>query len=185
MYTLPISIAKSEKADLFIVEMTALLHDVGDFKFFNGDEKAGEKVVADWLNSLELQNEIIDKIIEAVNSISFKGANVKDKTNSIEAKVVQDTDRLDALGAVGIARTFSYGGSNGRELYNPNIKPKNHKSFEEYKKNKSSSINHFYEKLLLLKDRMHTKTAKKMAEKRHHFMKKYLEQFFNEWEGRL
>lgn len=178
-----IKIAREEKADIFIVEMAALLHDVFDFKFF--DEKiAGEKIEK-YLKQFKLDKKNYEHIKSIVSNISFKGAKVKNKIKTLEGMIVQDADRIDAIGAIGIARVFSYGGYDGRVMYDPKIKPVFHTTFEKYKNGKSTSINHFYEKLLLLKDRMNTKTAKKIATERHNFMKKYLDQFYKEWEGRL
>ena len=177
------NIAKKEKVNLFIVELAALLHDIADWKFYDGDETLGPKIAGEWLISQGLDRETIKIIKEVIEDVSFKGAGVKKKVRSKEGEVVQDADRLDAIGAMGIARCFAYGGYKGREIYNPNVKPTMHKSAEEYKKSISSSINHFYEKLLLLKNLMNTKTAKKMAERRHKFMKDYLDEFFAEWKG--
>lgn len=178
-----IAIAKQEKSDLFIVELGALLHDVADWKFHGGDDLAGGRVAQQWLESLGVEKATIDHVCAIVNSVSFKGAGVPTPTKTIEAAIVQDADRLDAIGAIGIARAFAYGGHKGRELYNPAIKPEEHASFEQYKKNTGTTINHFYEKLLLLKNLMNTATAKNMAEKRHSFMEKYLDAFFEEWNG--
>lgn len=178
-----LKIAREEKADVFIVEMAALLHDVFDFKFFD-EGKAGRKI-EEYLKQFKLDERTDKHIKSIIANISFKGAKVKNKINTLEGKIVQDADRLDAIGAIGIARVFSYGGHDGRSMYDPEIKPVFHTTFEKYKNGKSTSINHFYEKLLLLKDRMHTRTAKKMAIKRHVFMKKYLDQFYKEWEGKL
>lgn len=175
-------IAKKEGADLFVVELAALLHDVADWKFHSGDDKASSKVANTLLKKLKVNPEIIEHVCRITEYISFKGAGVKNKINTLEGMVVQDADRLDALGAIGIARTFAYGGASGREIYNPKLKPKKHKSFDQYKNSKSASINHFYEKLLLLKDMMNTKTGKKLAEKRHRFMLAFLKEFYEEWD---
>lgn len=180
---LQISRQEKEKADLFIVEVASLLHDIADWKFYKGDSKAGGKKTEKILSSLSLDKNTINHVCDIVDSVSFKGAGVVSKMKSLEGKIVQDADRLDALGAVGIARCFGFCGSTGFAIYNPNIKPKLHKTFEEYKKG-SSAINHFYEKLLLLKDRMNTKTGRKFAEKRHKFMEKYLKEFYKEWDGK-
>lgn len=178
------NIAKTEKADIFIVELAALLHDIADFKFNNGDEKAGSRVSREWLEKIGVNEEDVDHICYIVENVSFKGANVKSKINSIEGMIVQDADRLDALGAIGIARTFAYGGSKGREIHNPNYKAELHDDFEKYKSSQNSSIGHFYEKLLLLKDKMNTTTGKEMALDRHKFIEQFLEEFFDEWEGK-
>ncbi len=178
------TITKEEKADLFIVELGALLHDIADFKFNNGNDKASSKVTKKLLEGLEVELDVIEKVMHIVDNVSFKGAGVKNKINSLEGKIVQDADRLDALGAIGIARVFAYGGYVKSELYNPEIKPTLHQCFEDYKNSNSSSINHFYEKILLLKDMMNTKVGKKMAKKRHIFLEEYLKEFFNEWNGK-
>jgi len=179
---LAIHLANLEGGDLFIVELAALLHDLDDWKL-SGDEKM-EQTKA-WLIQTGLLSEQSEKILSIIAEVSFKGAGVETPTTSLEAAVVQDADRLDAIGAVGIARTFAYGGNKGRLLYHPDENPEMHDSFEAYQKTTAPTINHFYEKLLLLKDRMNTSSAKKMAEGRHQFMEKYLEQFFAEWEGKI
>lgn len=180
---LALYIAKKEKADLLVVELAALLHDVADYKFHKGDDKLGGRVAAKWLKKFNLPNKAIKEIEYIINEVSFKGAKVKYTMKSIEGKVVQDADKLDALGAIGIARTFSFGGKFNVPMYVPAKKPVFHSSFEEYKKLSASTVNHFYEKLLLLKDRMHTKTAKRLALRRHKFMQQYLKEFFKEWNG--
>jgi len=175
-------LAKTEDCDLFVVEMAALLHDLSDFKF--NEESEGKAKIVDWLNDQVVDKAEIEKILEVVEDISFKGAGSEAKIRSKEAAVVQDADRLDAIGAVGIARVFAYGGKVDRPLYDPNIKPIEHKDFEDYKKHgNNSSVNHFYEKLLLIKDRMNTESAKRIAEGRHKFMEQFLEEFYAEWEG--
>jgi uncharacterized protein len=180
-----LKIAKEEKdADLFVIQLAALLHDVADWKFNQGDVKAGVKLTKEWLEKLKVDDEIISHVCEIISEVSFKGAGVVSKIKTKEGMIVQDADRLDALGAIGIARCFATGAKLGREIYNPKIKPKPHQNFRQYKKAKSTSINHFYEKLFLIKGRMHTKTAKKIAEKRERLMKFFLERFFEEWEGR-
>lgn len=178
-------IAKKEGGDLFVIELAALLHDVEDWKF-DGRENSGIALAKKWLNELKVDKENIEHVCHIIKNISFKGARVKNKMRLREGKIVQDADRLDVLGAIGIARTFAYGGYKGREIYNPKIKPRLHRTFKEYKKAKSTSINHFYEKLLLLKDLllkdlMNTETAKKMAIKRHQFLEQFLKEFFAEW----
>lgn len=179
---LAIHLAKEEGGDPFIVEMAALLHDLDDWKLSGNSHMEQTK---SWLKSMNLSEETSAQILEIIEQVSFKGAGVETPTSSVEAAVVQDADRLDAIGAVGIARTFAYGGNKGRLLYHPDEKPEMHASFDEYKKTTAPTINHFYEKLLLLKDRMNTQTAKKMAEGRHKFMENYLEHFFAEWEGKI
>ena len=179
-----IHIAKGEKVDLFVTELAALLHDIADWKFCDGDTSLGLKVVREWLEKLEVEENIIVSVCEIINDISFKGAGVDTTMKTKEGMVVQDADRLDAIGAIGVARVFAYGGHAAREIHNPNIKQQVHKTFEQYKNNKGTSINHFYEKLLLLKDLMNTEKAKEIACERDHFMRLYLEQFLDEWEGK-
>ncbi len=180
---LALYIAKREKADQLTVELAALLHDVADFKFHKGDDKIGGRVASKWLRKFDLDASLINEIESIVNEVSFKGAKVKYKMKTLEGKVVQDADKLDAIGAIGVARAFSFGGKFDRALYLPNKKPVFHTSFAQYKKLNASTINHFYEKLLLLKDRMHTKTAKQLAIRRHKFMESYLKEFLSEWKG--
>lgn len=178
-----LKLAKEEKADLFIVELAALLHDIADHKFHDGDEEIGPATARNWLNQLKVDEPLIIHVCDIIRDVSFKGADVETPMKTIEGKVVQDADRLDALGAIGIARAFAYGGYKERELYNPNIKPEQHDSFEAYKKSTGPTINHFYEKLFLLKDRMNTNSGRKEAKKRHQFMKEYVDQFMAEWDG--
>jgi uncharacterized protein len=179
-----LKIAKYEKdANLAVVQLGALLHDIADWKFNNGDEKAGEKTTRKLLMKLDADSKIVNQVCYIVRNTSFRGAGVKDNMISKEGQIVQDADRLDAIGAIGIARAFMYGGYKGRLMYDPNHKPEKHRSFSDYKASDSPSINHFYEKLLLLKNRMHTKTGKEMADGRDAFMRSYLRKFFKEWEG--
>jgi uncharacterized protein len=177
-------LAKSEKVDLFVVELGALLHDIADSKFHNGDEEVGPRLAREFLFSLGVDEGIILHVVNIISNISFKGGNEAQKFRSPELDVVQDADRMDAIGAIGIARTFNYGGHKKREIYNPTIPPNLNMSKEEYKNSDAPTLNHFYEKLLLLKDRMNTKSGKAMAEKRHAFMQVYLEEFYQEWEGK-
>jgi len=179
-----IQIARHEQADLFVVELAALLHDIADWKFNNGNDDIGPQMAAEWLKSISVEEPVIIHVCQIIRDISFKGAGVATGMKTIEGMIVQDADRLDAIGAIGIGRAFAYGGSKGREMYNPDLSPEKHDSFEQYKNSRGSSINHFYEKLLLLKDLMNTKTASKIAEKRHAFMEDYLTEFFQEWEGK-
>jgi len=183
VWKLAVDIGEKENADLFVVQLAALLHDIVDWKSQGGDEFAGPRAAGEWLSGLGVDQRVIDQVCEIVRDVSFKGAGVKSKMKTREGMVVQDADRLDAMGAIGIARAFAYGGHKGREIHNPQIKPEKHKTFEQYKKSRGPTINHFYEKLLLLKDLMNTQTAKKMASGRHEFMKEYLNRFFKEWEG--
>lgn len=178
------TIAQKEKIDIFIVELGVLLHDIADYKFHDGNELIGGIESKKWLKKLGVESQIIDEVIHIVDNVSFKGNAKHNKMKSLEGKVVQDADRLDSMGAIGIARVFAYGGNKGREIYNPEVKPRLNMTKEEYKKNNSSSVNHFYEKLLLLKDLMNTKTGRKIAIKRHKFMEQYLKTFFDEWSGK-
>lgn len=176
-------IAQTEPVNLFIVELGALLHDIADHKFNDGDESRGVNKARRFLESLFVEENVIDHVEKIMLNISFKGGNFAQKFYSNELAVVQDADRLDAIGAIGIARAFNYGGFKGRELYNPAIGPSIGMTVEQYQKSTAPTINHFYEKLLLLKDRMNTDTGRKFAEQRHQFMEQYLEQFFKEWDG--
>lgn len=178
-------IGASEKAGMFVVELAALLHDIADWKFCGGDDTVGPKVARQILEKNFVSAGSIDHVCDIIAHLSFKGAGVKTEMNTIEGKIVQDSDRLDAIGAIGVARTFAYGGHKNRPMYDPDKKPSLHQSKEEYFKGGDSAINHFYEKLLLLKDRMNTETAKKLAEGRHRFMEEYLKEFFQEWEGNI
>ena len=178
-------IAQYEEVDLFIVELGALLHDIADSKFHDGDESVGPRKAREFLNSLQVTEEVILHVENIISNISFKGGHIDQKFKSAELDVIQDADRLDALGAIGIARTFNYGGHKNREIFNPDIKPNLNMTKEEYKNSDAPTLNHFYEKLLLLKDRMNTESGKRMAEQRHKFMKGYLDQFYQEWEGVL
>jgi uncharacterized protein len=175
-------LAEKEKADFFVVEMAALLHDVADWKMNNGDEKAGLARVEKWLGENDVDESYGRDIIFIVDNISFSKEKGGKKINTTEGFVVQDADRLDAIGAIGIARTFAFGGSRGRQIYNPAILPISIETFEQYKNRESTSVNHFYEKILLLKDMINTETGKKIAEERHKFVEKYLHQFMEEWE---
>lgn len=176
------TIAEDEQdLDSFVLEASALLHDMIDWKL--GNKKDADEI-KDHLNSLDIEQEKIDKIIKIIRSVSFKGAKTKSEMESIEGKIVQDADRLDALGAIGIARCFAYGGKTGQKIYDPDILPKLHDSFDDYKNSQTTSLNHFYEKLLLLKDRMNTKKGKDIAEERHRYMIEFLDRFFEEIEGK-
>lgn len=177
-------IGKSEKVDMFVVELGALLHDIADYKLHGGDEEIGGKTARKWLKSLKLDEKSIGRVVEIVDGINFRGARVKHDIKTLEGKIVFDADKLDAIGAIGIARTFAFGGHMRRPIYDPREKPYLHKSFEEYKNGKSHTINHFYEKLLLLKDFMHTKTARKIAISRHRYMEEFLKKFYKEWDGK-
>ncbi len=174
-----------QTADEFIVALGALLHDIADYKFHNGDEQVGPRIAKAFLISQDLPERTITHVINIIDNISFKGGNTKQEFHSTELNIVQDADRLDALGAIGIARTFNYGGFKGRVLYDPEIAPNLNMSKEEYKNSTTPTINHFYEKLLLLKARMNTVTGKRIAEERHRFMEQFLDQFHAEWNGEL
>ena len=183
VYKNALLIAEGEDCDVTVVKLGALLHDIADSKFHNGDESVGPKTARTFLEAQNVTEETILHVIAIIENISFKGGNFKQQFRSKELEIVQDADRLDALGAIGIARTFNYGGFKNRTLYNPEIAPKLFQSKEEYKKSGAPTINHFYEKLLLLKDKMNTDTGKKIAKKRHDFMVHFLAQFYAEWEG--
>ena len=180
-----VAIGTEERVDLFVVQLAALLHDIGDWKFHDGDETVGPRMAKEWLESLDVDAATIAHVCEIISGLSFKGAGTQSPMRTREGMVVQDADRLDALGAIGIARAFAYGGFKGREIYNPTISPTHHASFEEYKKSAGTTINHFYEKLLLLKGLMNTPTAQRIAGERHAFMGEYLKRFFDEWDGRM
>lgn len=176
-------IAETENADLFVVKLGALLHDIADSKFHKGDETVGPRIASEFLATQEVSSEVITHVVKIIENISFKGGNEAQQFKSIELDIIQDADRLDALGAIGIARTFNYGGFKGRALYDPEIKPDLEMSKEAYKASTAPTINHFYEKLLLLKERMNTKTGRKIAEERHRYMEDFLKQFYAEWNG--
>lgn len=176
-------ILEKEEADPFVVNLGALLHDIADSKFHGGDETIGPRIAMEFLRKEGVQKEVVDHVVKIIENISFKGGNEELKFVSRELMVVQDADRLDAIGAIGIARTFNYGGFKGRALYDPAVAPNLQMKKEEYKASKAPTINHFYEKLLLLKDRMNTPTGKEIAYERHVFMEEFLERFYKEWEG--
>lgn len=185
VYKNALLIAENETCDIEIVKLGALLHDIADSKFHNGDETIGPKVARKFLEAENVKEETITHVLNIIENISFKGGNFDKKFNSKELDIVQDADRLDALGAIGIARTFNYGGFKNRAIYNPNIAPQLNMSKEEYKNSEAPTLNHFYEKLLLLKDKMNTESGKKIAQKRHDFMEKFLSQFYAEWDGEV
>ena len=173
-------LARTEDCDILTVELAALLHDIADSKFHNGDEEIGPRTAGNYLYSINVDAEVIEHVQQIIRYMSFKVSFDKPAFHSPELAVVQDADRLDAIGAIGIARAFTYGGFKGRELYNPEIAPNLNMTKEEYKNTSAPTINHFYEKLLLLKDKMNTPTGKKLAAQRHAFMEDYLKQFFDE-----
>lgn len=183
VYKNALLIADGEVCDITVVKLGALLHDIADSKFNGGDETIGPKIAREFLVSNDVDEETIQHVINIIENVSFKGGNTEKLFSSVELDIVQDADRLDAIGAIGIARTFNYGGFKNRALYNPEIAPNLSMSKEEYKNNEAPTINHFYEKLLLLKDKMNTQTGKQIAEERHLFMEKFLSQFYAEWEG--
>jgi len=175
-------LAKMEQVDLFIVELGALLHDIADWKFHDFD--AGPKAARAWLEPLGVGEDIIQHVCEIIAKVSYKGAHLKDDMPTIEGRIVQDADRLDAIGAIGIARCFSYGGNRNREMYNPDVAPDLDKYIEHSRVGNDTTINHFHEKLLLLKSRMKTESGKQIAQQRHEFMESFLKQFHAEWEGK-
>ena len=183
VYKNALLIAKEEEVDLLVVSLGALLHDIADSKFHDGDETVGPLKAKNFLEAEGVSNAVIAHVINIIENISFKGGNTQQSFRSIELDVVQDADRLDAIGAIGIARTFNYGGYKNRAIYDPAVAPQLDMSPAAYKASKSPTINHFYEKLLLLKDRMNTNSGEKIARERHRFMEKFLDQFYAEWEG--
>lgn len=180
------SIAEKEgEMDMLIVEMGALLHDIADHKFHGGDDTIGPKKATEYLSQFDIESDKVEKIIKIVEEISYKGKNIPTKMSSKEGEIVQDADRLDAMGAIGVARTFAYGGSKGRSIYDPIVKPVCHTSFAAYKTSTAPTINHFYEKLLLLKNRLNTNTAKIEGERRHAFMESFLTNFYQDWNAQI
>lgn len=185
VYKNTLLLAKEEQVNEFVVKLAALLHDIADAKFHNGDETVGPRLANTFLNSIGIEKDISEHIIKIIENISFKSSleTKENRFSSKELEVVQDADRLDAIGAIGVARAFNYGGFKNRALYDPEIPPNLNMTKEEYKKSKSPTLNHFYEKLFLLKDKMNTATGKKLAEQRHQFMLDYVEQFLQECRG--
>ncbi len=185
VYNNAINIGKSENVDMLIVALGALLHDIADSKFHDGDESVGPKVAREFLFKHNVDSLVIEHVVKIIENISFKKSLEGGEIfKSPELDVIQDADRLDAIGAIGIARCFNYGGFKNRKLFDPDIAPNLNMTKEEYKNSESPTINHFYEKLLLLKDKMNTKTGKRIAEQRHKFMEAYLNQFYAEWDGK-
>ncbi|MGB8704777.1 MAG: HD domain-containing protein [Gillisia sp.] len=178
-----VSISQQEEADLFVVALGALLHDIADSKFHGGDEEIGPRKAREFLQSQDVASDIVEHVVKIIENISFKGGNIQQKFHSPELAVIQDADRLDAIGAIGIARAFNYGGFKGRALYDPSIQPNLKMTKEEYKASNAPTVNHFYEKLLLLKERMNTQTGKKIATERHRYMEAFLSEFYEEWNG--
>jgi uncharacterized protein len=179
------TIATQEPVNVLVVELAALLHDIADAKFNGGDETKGPRLAAAFLQNLGVDEEVVTHVVNIITYMSFKNSFEEIPFQSLEMQVVQDSDRLDAMGAIGIARTFNYGGFKNRSLYNPAIKPMDYTTKEDYKNSEAPTINHFYEKLLLLKDTIKTNTGKQLAEGRHAFMEQFLTQFFAEWEGEM
>ena len=176
-------IARGTRADLFVVELAALLHDIADWKFHGGDSEAGPRAAAAWLKKAGVAAATAAQVTDIVRHLSFKGAGVKNEISTLEGKIVQDADRLDALGAIGVARAFAYGGAKGREIYNPEVRPVRHTSARAYHQSGGPTLNHFHEKLLLLKDRMNTPQGRRLAARRHRFMLQFLKQFAEETGG--
>ena len=177
-------IAKGENVDDLVVALGALLHDIADSKFHDGDETIGPRIAREFLFEHNVDSSVIEHVVKIIENISFnKSLEAGEKFTSLELQVVQDADRLDAIGAIGIARCFNYGGFKNRKMFDPDIQPNLNMTKEEYKKSKAPTINHFYEKLLLLKDKMNTKTGKRIAKERHKYMEEFLDQFYAEWDG--
>jgi len=182
---LALHIARCEGADPYLVELAALMHDIADWKFHQGDDQVGPQRSSEWLAGLGVEPSTIDHVAEIIAHVSFKGAGVSTPMHTLEGACVQDADRLDALGAIGIARTFAYGGHAGQPMHDPDLAPTAHATFQEYKTANGTTINHFYEKLLLLKDRMQTATGRQLAAERHVFMQHFLDRFHLEWRGEV
>ncbi len=178
-------ILRTEKADDFVCELGALLHDIADPKFHGGNDEKGLILAKEFLESEQVETVVVDQVLDIIRHISFKGGLEEDISKSPELMVVQDADRLDAIGAIGIARTFNYGGFKNRKIYDPGIPPRTYSSKADYYGSDAPTVNHFYEKLLLLKDLMNTSEGKRMAEQRHAFMEEFLDRFFSEWDGRF
>ena len=186
VYNNALLISKTEDVNGFVVELGVLLHDIADSKFHNGDESVGPRMAREFLFKNDVDSVVIEHVVNIIKHISFKNSLDGNLSfTSKELEVVQDADRLDAIGAIGIARCFNYGGFKNRPLYDPSIAPNLNMTKEEYKSSNNPTINHFYEKLLVLKNQMNTKTGKNIAEKRHQFMELYLKQFYAEWNGKL
>ena len=183
VWRMAVRLGAAEKADLYVVQLAALLHDIADWKFHHGDLTAGPKAAALWLDSQHVDSAIVTQVCEIIGQLSYKGAGVATDMPTLEGRVVQDADRLDAIGAIGIARAFAYGGHAGRMLYDPDDPPEMHASAQAYRSSRGATINHFHEKLLLLKERMQTATGRQLAAQRHVYMEGYLAEFHAEWEG--
>ncbi len=185
VWQMAMRLASQTEANMTVVELGALLHDIADWKLNDGNLEIGPRVAREWLESLKADPKIIDQVTSIVAGGSFIGAGVPDTAYSLESQIVQDADRLDALGAVGIGRTFAFGGARNRRMYDPEISPMHHETFESYRTSASPTINHFYEKLFLLKDRMHTAAGREIAEGRHKYMVDFVERFYMEWDGKF
>src|SRR6218665_2882511 len=181
VWKLSLKIREKEGGEKLIIELAALLHDIADPKFYNGDETIASKIVKEFLTEQQVDSETIEKVVFIIENMSFKNRNDAPKNLPLELKIVQDADRLDAIGAIGIARTFNFGGYKNNLMYHPDIEPRLNQTKEEYKKSNGTTINHFYEKLLLLKDLLNTETAKEIAEHRHQLMLQFLDEFYKEW----
>ncbi len=177
--------AEEDGADAYIIELASLLHDISDWKFNGGDDDASSRIAEEWLGGLEVPEQIIREVCATISGVSFKGSGVNTVPSTLEGMIVQDADRLDAMGAIGIARAFAYGGKAGREIFDPSEEPHMHLTFDDYKRNRGHTINHFYEKLLLLRDRMNTEAGRRIAAGRHDFMLAFIVRFKGEWEGTL
>ena len=184
VFNISVEMAQKMNADMTVVSLASLLHDVGDSKFHDGDETIGPRMIREFLNTLPLDKNIFEEVMYIVENMSFKRSFDFKGEKSLAFQIVQDADRLDAIGAIGIARAFSFGGFKGRPFYDPSILPQQHDDGKSYKASQAPTINHFYEKLLLLKDQMNTTQGRTMAEKRHAYMLTFLEQFYAEWEGK-
>jgi len=184
VYNNAVLLSKSENCNALVVALGSLLHDIADSKFHNGDETIGPKIAREFLFKEDVDSVVIEHVIKIIENISFKGGNNPQEFHSLELDIIQDADRLDAIGAIGIARCFNYGGFKNRKIFDPSIAPKMDMTKDEYKSSTAPTINHFYEKLLRLKDRMNTKSGQRIAEKRHQFMELYLDQFYGEWDGK-
>ncbi len=183
VWRMAVRLCAAEQADLFVVQLAALLHDIADWKFHDGDLTAGPRAARLWLESQSVETATVEHVCAIIGQLSYKGAGVATDMPTLEGRIVQDADRLDAIGAIGIARAFAYGGHAGRMLYDPDDPPEMHASAQAYRSSRGATINHFHEKLLLLKDRMQTATGKQLAAERHAYMEGYLTQFHAEWEG--
>lgn len=176
---------QEEGGDRLVIELAALLHDLEDWKMHDGDLSKNPEAARKWLQSLHVPENVIEHVAMIVANVTFKGAHAMDEMPTLEGKIVQDADRLDGIGAIGIARTFTYGGSRNRSMYDPDRQPQTYASTAEYYKNDGTTVSHFYEKLLLVRDRMHTQSARRLADGRHAFMEYFLNRFYAEWDGKL